>query len=150
MRHITLDGGRFHEEYVKWLAHATPNVVSLTAEKTVQEILKGLGPWESPRAVPVPPWPALRHARAADMDIEDVPYLCNLVLMLHVIGALGKDRCGCGLSRISLDRRGRAAMRARNRLDWLKEYVEVVESEERSPGRSGSGTAIPTTRIYDQ
>ncbi len=85
MRHITLDGGRFHEEYVKWLAHATPNVVSLTAEKTVQEILKGLRPRDSPGAVQVPPWPALRTLELRDMVIGDVSYLCNLVLMLQSI-----------------------------------------------------------------
>ena len=131
MRYITLDGGRFHEEYVKWLVRATPNVVSLTAEKTVQEILKGLRPRDSPAAVQALPWPALRTLELRDMDIRDVPYLCNLALMVQSIGALGKDGCRGGLSKVSLDRRGREAMRAENRLDWLKEHVEVVKSDER-------------------
>ena len=107
VRYITLDGGRFHEEYVKWLVRATPNVVSLTAEKTVQEILKGLRPRDSPAAVQALPWPALRTLELRDMDIRDVPYLCNLALMLQSIGALGKDGCRGGLSKVPLDRRGR-------------------------------------------
>ncbi len=125
VRHITLDGDGFQgPRLVKLLARTTPNVVSVKAEKTVSAILKSLRPRGK---MQVPPWPALRTLELRDMVIGDVPYLCNLVLMLQSIGGLGKG----GLSKISLDRRGREAIRAENRLDWLKEHVEVAESDER-------------------
>ncbi len=149
VQHITLDGRRFGAADVARLARATPNIVSLTAETTLSEILKGLLPGDGPGAAAARPWPALRTLELWDMEVGDVPHLCHLVFTLQGIGALSKAGGGGGLSKVSLDRGGRTAMRTKHRLDWLEERVDVWRSGEREHWPLGSGIPIPTTWSCD-
>ena len=89
------------------------------------------------------PWPALRTLELWDVDIGDVPHLCHLVFTLQGIGALNKTGGEGGLSKVSLDRGGRTVMRAKHRLDWLEERVDVQRSGERERWPLGLGYPDP-------
>ncbi|KJA26340.1 hypothetical protein HYPSUDRAFT_119805, partial [Hypholoma sublateritium FD-334 SS-4] len=144
VRHVTLDvQSGFDEADITQLARATPGVLVLTAEVTFREIFIGLLPGDGPAAAAARPWPALRALELWDMEIGDVPYLCHLVFTLQEIGALSKDGDGDGLSKISLDRRGRTGMRAKHRLDWLEERVEVGRAGEQERWPLGLGYTDP-------
>ena len=145
VRHVTIDGCGFDAAHVTKVARATPNVVALTAETTLGQMLKGLLPGEGEGAAAARPWPALRELQLWDMEVGDMPHLCHLVLALHELGVLAKNANGDGggLRQISLDRRGRGLLYAKDRMDWMKERVDVVKSGEQETWPFGLGYRDP-------
>ncbi len=79
------------------------------------------------------------------MEVGDVPHLCHLVFALHELGVLAKNANGDGggLRKISLDRRGRGLLHAKERMDWMKERVDVVKSGEQETWPFGLGYRDP-------
>lgn len=141
LRRIEIEQCALDETVLAALMQATPGIVEASIDDCVPDILTLLLPSNERRL-----WPRMHTLALRDLPPADVSFLCNLVYThkeMRRIDAEGAEEEIVALKKLCLDRRSRTVLRARQRLDWLEQYLTVQHCEAPDPWPLGLGYEDP-------
>ncbi|KAF8149834.1 hypothetical protein B0H34DRAFT_162748 [Crassisporium funariophilum] len=112
---LSLDSCAFDEPELGNLIRSFPSINSLSVDESMPDIFYMLIP-NLADELPMP-WPHLQTISVRELNSMDIPHFCSMVFSRQ-----DNDKA---LSKVYLDRRSRAVLRAKHRLDWLLDRLKV-------------------------